>query len=123
MGKAILADQTVAAGSQFQGNEFSIQAATPGAFLKLRELDLRMGTESKTFRVYKRKQDGTDIVLIQRSTDSNGNPAAITAESLILLGEDIEVFLAPGEQIQIETDGATSEMRAQLYFEEVLFRP
>lgn len=111
----------IAAASQFLGTEFRAQAPTDPLrkFLKLRELNLQMGTESKTYRIEKRRADGTVFGLIQQSTDSMGVPAANTAESVILKGADIEVTLAPGEQIQIVTAGATAAMRCKIIYEEV----
>jgi hypothetical protein len=120
LGKMLVFEADIGAGSQFAGSEFRAQARTKGAWLKLKELDLQMGTESKTFRVEKRDGEGNLVILIQQSTDASGAPAANTDESLLLTGPDIEVLLSPSEQIQVVTSGATSAMKAKLYLEEVI---
>ncbi len=122
MGKAITQVRSILAASQFVGTEFSVGPVTRGAFLRLKELDLQMGTEAKTFRIEKRSANGSLRVLIQQSVDNAGAPATTLSESVILLGSDIEVLLEPGEQIQIVTTGATSVMTAKLYLEEVSFQ-
>jgi len=114
--------RTITAGQQFAGTEFSIGPADPNNALRLLEVNLRMGTESKTWRIEKRKTDGTVIVLLQQSTDPTGVPAANTAEGVVMRGDDVEVLLLAGEQIQIKTTGATAAMRAQIYLEELTFR-
>lgn len=110
----------IGAGNQFLGTEFKAQAPTDPLrnFLRLKELNLEMGTESKTYRIEKRRANGDILALIQQSTDGMGAPAANTDESVVLKGEDIEVKLAPGEQIQIVTTGATAAMRCKIIFEE-----
>lgn len=121
MGKLLSFDADVAAASQFTGAEFKAQSTDPTRrALKLVELNLQMGTESKTWRVEKRRADGTVFGLIQQSTDAMGVPAANTDESVILKGADVEVFLGPGDQIQIVTTGATAAMRCEQLFEEVI---
>ena len=122
MGRLFTHEVIVPAGSQFTGTEFSVQPPTQRSILQLKELDLQMGTESKSFRIEKRAPDGSIRALIQQSTDNSGVPAVNTAESVILTGPDVEVLLEPGEQIQIVTTGATAEMRAKLYLEDVTFQ-
>lgn len=121
MGKMIQTSVAKLAGTQFLGNEFKVQAAHRNGFLKLKELNLQMGTESKTFRIEKRTTGGAVIVLVQQSVDGTGAPAPTTAESVVITGGEFEVLLAPGEQVQIVTSGATSAMSAKLYLEEVIF--
>lgn len=123
MGKLIERTVVKTAGTQFAGTEFSVTPLTQGAVLKLRELNLQMGTESKTFRVEKRDAQGNKIALIQQSVDGTGAPAPSTAESVVITGGEFEVLLTPGEQIQIVTTGATAGMRATAYYEEVFFTP
>lgn len=119
MPKAIFVEASVAALAQFLGTEFKLSPKNPNSVLLLRELNLQMGTESKTFRIEKRNAQGQAIALVQQSVDGTGAPAASTAESVILKGEDIELMFAPGDQVAIITVGATAAMRAKLYLLEV----
>lgn len=110
----------IAAASQFAGTEFRVQAPNPDKqVLRLKQALLQMGTESKTWRFVVVDTDGAQIALIQQSTDAMGVPAANTDESVILKGEDVEVILDKGQQVQVITTGATAAMRATLYFEVV----
>lgn len=120
-GKLVTQERSIAAAAQFGGTEFSVASPNPNGSLKLLELDLEMGTESKTWRVVKTNSAGTVIALIQQSTDSMGAPAANTDESVVLIGPDVELLLERGDQIQIITTGATAAMVAKVYFEEVIF--
>ncbi len=113
----ITREVTIQAGSQFLGTEFSVAPAKPGNILRLKELDLEMGPESKTWIVRKNTRGGLQLVLAQ-SLDDTGAPAANTDTDVLIKGEDIEVILEPGDQIQIVTTGATSEMRAKIYYGE-----
>ena len=111
----------IEAGSQFTGleREFLIAAGDPRTqVLRLIELDLMMGQESKVWKIYKRDADNENIALLQQSTTDSGVPSANTDESVILIGKDIETLLAAGEKIIVETTGATGAMRARLYFRE-----
>jgi hypothetical protein len=120
MGRLVTVEAEITAGQQFLGTEFRAQSSNPGRkLLQLKELTLQMGTEAKTFRVERRRPDGTITNLIQQSTDDFGAPATTTDESLMLKGSDVEVTLDQGEQIQITTAGATSAMRARILYEEV----
>lgn len=121
MGQLLTFEAEITAGQQFLGTEFKITPPKRDSALRLVELDLKMGVESKTFRIEKRNSAGDPVALIQQSVDSMGAPAASTAESVILKGPDIELLFAPGDQPSITTTGATAAMRAKLYFEEVPF--
>lgn len=107
----------ITAGQQFLGTEFRAQSPSRKA-LKLQELNLAMGVESKTWRIIKRDRTGAQTALIAQSVNSSGVPAATTDESVIVNGAEFETLLLPGEQIQIITSGASSAMRARLYFVE-----
>lgn len=121
MSKKILRfEASIGAGNQFVGNEFRYQSGSRKVF-KLEELDLQMGSESKTFRIEKRKLDGTVMLLLQQSVDLAGMPAATMNESVHLQGEDVGVLLLPGEQIQVITAAATSAMLCTQYLVETDF--
>jgi len=110
----------VLAGSQFTPSDpVKIHATHPRKWLRLVELNLHFGTESKSYRVEKVDRDGNVLVLIQQSFTSLGVPGDSTAESLLLVGSDIESLFQPGDQLAITTTGATSAMRATAYFAEV----
>ncbi len=113
----ITREVTIQAGQQFLGTEFSVAATKPGNVLRLKELDLQMGPESKTWIVRKVTKGGLQLALA-RSLDDTGAPAAATDTDVLIKGEDIEVILEPGDQVQIVTTGATSEMRAKIYYDE-----
>lgn len=119
MPRIVIYEASVPAASQFLGTEFKIQPKSDRSILMLRELDLQMGTESKTFRIVKRNAAGSQIALIQQSVDGTGAPAPSTAESVVLKGDDVELIFGYGDQIQITTSGATAAMRAKLYFLEL----
>lgn len=104
---------TVPAGQQFTATEFSIALDAPGNRMMLFEANLSLGSENKTWEI--RKVVGGGFVRILRSLDSSGVPTATTDTDVIASGEDINVILEPGDQIQILTTGATSEMLAKLY--------
>lgn len=120
MARLVTAEASVLAAAQFLGTELAkVQPKNDKALFLLRELDLQMGTESKTFRVEKRNAAGQQLALIQQSTDSMGAPAASTAESVVLKGDDVELLFAPGDHLAIVTSGATSAMRVKLYYLEL----
>jgi hypothetical protein len=119
MARIVTYEASVAAAAQFLGTEFKIQPKNDRSVLMLRELDLQMGTESKTFRIVKRNPSGQQVALVQQSIDNTGAPAPSTAESVVLKGDDVELLFSYGDQIQITTSGATSAMRAKLYFLEL----
>jgi hypothetical protein len=106
------------AGTNWIGTEFRVQSPSRNA-LRLKELDLKMGTEAKAFRIEKRDRDGNPLALLHQSTDSVGNPAVTTAESVVITGAEYEVILEPGDQIQVISSGMTAASRVKLYFEEM----
>ena len=59
MGRPITQERAIGATSQFTGTEFSIQPASadPGAFLQVREVNLKMGTESTERRLFRLHAD------------------------------------------------------------------
>jgi len=110
--------QEHAAGTNWGGTEFRVQTPSRNA-LRLKELDLKMGTEAKSFRIEKVDKTGVVLALLHQSTDSVGNPAVTTAESVVITGGEYEVLLEPGDQIQITSTGMTGASRAKLYAEEL----
>ena len=66
MGRPVTQERAVAPASQFTGSEFSVAppSAAPGAFLRLKELNLKMGTESKTWRIEKVSAAGNVMRMI-----------------------------------------------------------
>lgn len=122
MSKLLKFTQIKAAGEQFNGNEFRIQSSNRRRALKLKEINLQMGTEAKTFRIEKKDAQGQVLALIQQSIDfQTGNPAPTTSESVVIVGAEFEVHLLPGEQIQVTTAGAIAAMSATIYLEETPF--
>lgn len=118
MPKLFTFTQEHAAGTNWAGTEFRVQTPSRNA-LRLKELDLKMGTEAKSFRIEKVDKTGVVLALLHQSTDSVGNPAVTTAESVVITGGEYEVLLEPGDQIQITSTGMTAASRAKLYAEEL----
>ena len=110
-------NQTVSAGQQFIGTEFTISPSRPGAILRLLEVNLAMGSESKTWKIFKKTVDGLILVIAQSTV--NGSFAANTVQHVLLNGDNANIVFERGDQIQIETTGASSEMKAKLYLTEV----
>lgn len=109
-------EATIGAGNQFLGTEFKIGPMRPGNILLLYEVDLKMGSEAKTWEIRKVLKGGVDFVTLLQSIDpSTGAPAATTDSSVVGAREDVAVLLEPGDQIQIVTTSATSAMFAKLY--------
>ena len=112
----------IAAGAQLLGTELK---ASTGKDMGLRptEILLKMGTESKTWKIYKTwtAADGSTIIksILKQSTDDNGAPAANTVADVVLTGADIGVVLSAGEQIQAETSGATAAIELYVQYEEI----
>jgi len=122
MGKLLAFEQVKEAGQQFVGNEFAVQSPNRRKVLRLKEVSLQMGTESKTYRIEKRDSQGQLLALLQQSIDpQTGAPAPTISESVVIVGTEFEVLLQPGEQIQVVSSGATAAMRARLYLEETQF--
>lgn len=106
-------EASITAGQQFGGGEFGLNSS-PGP-VKVAALHLSMGAESKSWRVEKRSAAGTVVLL--RSVDDAGEPAANTVQSVSMLGEDAPGWLMPGEAISIVTSGASAGMFARLEVE------
>lgn len=118
MASLVTATETVAAGSQFVGTEFAVSPSRRGVVLWLYEVDIQMGSESKTWTLQKVLKNGSIVVLQQSRDLVSGAPGATTDSSVIISGPDILTLLEPGEQIQLVTSGATSTMVCKLYLVE-----
>ena len=112
----------IPAGSQFLGNEFKVTPPRRGTVLRLKEIDLQLGSGSKSYRITKHAPDGAQLALIQQSIDpTTGAPAVTSAESVVITGPEFETLLTPGQQIPVTTGSATDDMIATLYYEETRF--
>lgn len=105
----------VAAGHQFVGFEFAVSPPNADSHLRVRELNLKMGPEAKSWRIAKVDETGTATAILQSA--GFGGQADDTTTDVVLIGSDIDVLLFPGDRIGIFTLGATAAMRASLYFD------
>jgi len=120
-GKVFAKTLHVAAGSQMLGTELKAQTKS-GLALRVREIFLKMGTESKTWKIYKTWPNASGTVIqsiLRQSTDANGAAAADTVADVQLTQPDLDVILLPGEQIQLYTSGATAALDGYVQYEEV----
>lgn len=86
----------------------------------LLEVDLQMGTESKTWQIQKTLNNGASVCRILRSVDaSTGAPAATTDDSVIATFADLGQIFEKGDGVQILTTSATSQMYAKFFFLEL----
>lgn len=105
---------TIRAGDQFLGTEFRSSVASK----RLKEVNLELGPEEKTWSVVKKLSNGAIITLAQ-SIDAQGDPGPSSDTSVVLRGEDYEVIIHIRDSIQVISTSATSAMRAKLYFEDL----
>lgn len=105
-------------GSQFEGGEFldNVNFFKGSSYIKILEVDLVMGSESKTWVVSKKLKTGESLTLARSNV--GGNLAPTTDTSVCLFGQNAEVLLDRGDSIEIITTDATSAMRAVIYFQE-----
>mgnify|MGYP001558459180 CR=1 FL=1 len=112
MGTPFPVERAIAAGSQFVGTEFQIHAVgLTERVLRVREIDLLMGAEAKTYTIAKRTAGGADMVIHSRVASAD--------TVVILTGDAADVLLEPNDFIRITTSGATSAMTAKIYYEQV----
>ena len=107
---------SIAAGSQFAGTEFAAQHS--GAAIRVHEVLLQMGSESKTWVIYKRWVNAVGTAcnaLLARSVDGDGAAGASTDTS-VAYAPDVPMYLSPGESIAIITTSATAAMEAQVMY-------
>lgn len=105
-------------GAQFTVSDFSVPVhSTEGGFFKVLEVDLKMGDETKSWQVVKKTAEDLQFIVAQSLV--SGVPAANDDTDVIVIGESIELYLAPGDSIQVTTTNATSLMDAKVYLEEV----
>ena len=104
---------SIAAASQFQGNELAAMSLKPNRRLRVKEIMLSMGSEAKTYAIQKVfVQGGTTVRMPLRAA------SASTDTSVVLTAADADFVLLPGEQIQVQTSGATSAMHLRVQYQE-----
>ncbi len=115
MGTVFFKTANVTQTNQFDGDEFSAAPSKArDRILRVREILLKMGSESKGFEIQKVFTQGGVTV---RSQINVG--IASTATDVVITAEDANILLLAGEQIQIVTTGATSAMQARILYEEL----
>lgn len=102
---------TIAAGQQFLGNEFNIIPKSPYSEIhRVREVLLKMGSEAKTWTIEKVLASGERFPILSSA-------GASVARSVVATQEHINVTLWLGDQIQVTTEDATSEMSCCVEYE------
>ncbi len=114
MGQVFFRTVNITGGSQFLGTEFTAAGKSPSRILKVREIVLNMGIESKGFEIQKVFTQGGVTVKSQINVG-----IASTVTNVFITGADAEILLLSGEQIQIVTTGASSAMQARVLYEEL----
>ena len=109
---------SIPAGQDFAGTEFAanFDMQKSSAVMRVLEIDLLMGVESKIWIILKVLASGESFIL--RQSGVAGVPGADTTTSVVLFGDACNVILETGDSIQFVTVGATSEMLAQVYIAE-----
>ena len=106
----------ISAGSQFSGTEFDVND-NPEVWLLVTEVNLVMGSESKSYQIRKRLS-GTDhrVVLDQSIDTSDGTPSESTIRYRNISGSEADWLIGPTDRFEIITTNATSAMAAKVYF-------
>lgn len=111
MGRKLQKTVVVEAGQQFTSTSVDLDEFLADFPIKLLELDFACGPESKNVAITKRDRNGNRMSTLHSATAS-------TATSFRLQGPPHDPILQPGgESVQVETTGATAEMRLNLLFE------
>ncbi len=112
---------SISAGSQFLGTEFlEVNPSRPNSVMVLKEVDLAMGGENKTWDLRKTSSVTGNSFRLLRSLDPNtGLPAANSVEDVVATFDDIGSLFEAGDVFAIVTSGATNAMRAKVYFLEL----
>ena len=112
------------AGSEFTGTEYRDQyIPVMRGIMIVREVDLILGTGSKTWEMRKINDVG-DILILRQSVDAVGTVGPNDDTRVILYGEnDANIYLYPNERIEIVTFftsglGSPEPMRADIFIEE-----
>jgi hypothetical protein len=108
----IVSESTIASSSQFLGTEFQTSIATTraGFVLQIMEVDLQMGSESKTWTVQKITAAGTYVL----ATNTDTTTAQVFTDPAV-----IGTILSGTDYISIVTANATSAMHAKIYAKEI----
>ena len=105
---------TKTAGQNFAGTEFDL-APRAQSLLKLLQIVLVMGPESKTWRIEMTSTKGSPLILKQSmSSATTAGPNKDT--DVLISGKDVEVLLEAGEQIQAFTADGTAPMRMKVLY-------
>lgn len=114
MGQLFFKTASIAAASQFLGTELSAASAKANRVLLVKEVLLKMGSEAKTWSIQKVYSQGGGTV---RSVLLSAS--ASTATDVAMRDADAAIYLFPGEQIQVQTTGATAAMTLRVQYEEL----